>query len=115
MKHKKLIVFSLFFVLLVMMVGVFAFNTIIKMGEESRIPNYEVGEHRGAEFCGICHPQIYLEWKDNSPHAISTTGDGFLVWKEKLENHYILNKTFGMGMCHFEEVQTSTRGESEQT
>ncbi len=23
-----------------------------------------------------------------------------MVWKEKLENHYILNKTFGMGMCH---------------
>lgn len=92
-------------ILLVVVVAVGAFGTfavysLFKAGEESRIPNYEVGEHRGAEYCSACHRKIYNEWKQNSAHAISTTGEGFLVWKDKLENHFLLNKTFGMGMCH---------------
>jgi hypothetical protein len=100
MRYKKLIIFFSLIFLLIVVVGVLAVNAVMKMGEESRIPNYELGEHRGAKFCATCHRAIYNQWRDNSPHAISTTGEGFLVWKEKLENHYVLNKTFGMGMCH---------------
>jgi hypothetical protein len=80
--------------------GTFFVYSLFKVGAELRIPNYEVGEHRGAEYCGACHKKIYNQWRENSAHAISTTGEGFLVWKEKVENHYVFNKTHGMGMCH---------------
>jgi hypothetical protein len=100
MKLKKLLIIPAIIIVGIGAFGTFFVYSLYKAGVESRIPNYEVGEHRGAEYCASCHRKTYNEWKQNSAHAISTTGEGFLVWKDKLENHFLLNKTFGMGMCH---------------
>jgi hypothetical protein len=41
--------------------------------EALKQPRYEIGEHKGAAFCGECHPVIYEQWSKNSRHAVATT------------------------------------------
>ncbi|MFQ5887275.1 MAG: hypothetical protein ACE5HY_01095, partial [Candidatus Hydrothermarchaeales archaeon] len=84
---------------LVVASGTFLIVTMYKEGQKSRVPNYEVGEHRGAAACMICHNEIYKQWSQISGHAESIS-EGFFVWKEKVENNFLINTFFGMGMCH---------------
>ena len=64
-------------------------------------PRYELGEHRGAEFCGTCHAQIFAQWRDRSRHAIATTADSVLHVQSELKRHRILNYILGgEQMCY---------------
>jgi hypothetical protein len=64
-------------------------------------PRYELGEHRGAEFCGTCHVQIYAEWQTNSRHALSTTAESVRDVMRDLGEHTILNFVLrGEDMCY---------------
>jgi hypothetical protein len=64
-------------------------------------PRYELGEHKGAEFCGACHQEIYSQWRNNSRHAVSTTAESVLDVQRELKQHTILNYMLGgEGMCH---------------
>jgi hypothetical protein len=64
-------------------------------------PRYELGEHKGAEFCGTCHAQVYAEWQTNSRHAISTTAESVRDVMRELGEHTILNFILrGEDMCY---------------
>jgi hypothetical protein len=62
---------------------------------------YETGEHRGAEFCGSCHQEIYQQWRNHSRHAVATTADSVRDVISNLKEHTILNYVLGgEDMCY---------------
>jgi hypothetical protein len=60
MKHKKLLLIPAVIVIGMGAFGTYFVYSLFQAGEESRIPNYEVGEHRGAEYCASCHRKGFL-------------------------------------------------------
>lgn len=64
-------------------------------------PRYELGEHKGAAFCGSCHQEIFEEWQTKSRHAVSTTAESVRNVMENLGEHAILNFVLrGEDMCY---------------
>jgi hypothetical protein len=62
---------------------------------------YELGEHKGAEYCKTCHQEIYAQWKNNSRHAVATTAESVRDVIHNLKEHAILNYILGgEDMCH---------------
>lgn len=63
-------------------------------------PRYEVGEQKGARYCGECHQEIYDQWASNSRHALANTSDSFHDIRGKFKNNLMLNLTMGESMCY---------------
>jgi hypothetical protein len=61
---------------------------------------YEVGEHQGAKSCAECHPVIYDQWSKNSRHAVATTAESFLSFKDQFTSSFMLNTMMGEAMCY---------------
>lgn len=99
MKHKKLILIPAVIVILIVAFVTFFMVKLFREGRASQIPRYEIGAHKGAEFCAECHQEIYDQWSQTSSHFISTTNESYHTWIEKLEGNYVLNKAFGEEMC----------------
>lgn len=99
MKHKKLIMIPAVVVILIIAFGTYFSVAIFKEGKASQVPRFEVGTHKGAEFCAECHEEIYDQWSKTSSHSVSTTLETYDVWIEKLESNYVLNAAFGEKMC----------------
>jgi len=100
----KKILLSLLILLLVFFASAAAYVFTAKQSDEMAFMNevrYELGEHKGAEFCGTCHQEIYSQWRNHSRHAISTTADSVLDVQRELKQHTILNYILGgEDMCH---------------
>ena len=94
--------------LLILFLAVFASSAAyvyrVRHSEEVAFLNeirYELGEHRGAEFCATCHAEIYAQWRNNSRHAVSTKAESVLDVQRELKQHTILNYILGgEEMCH---------------
>ena len=65
-----------------------------------KTPRYELGEHKGAEFCASCHQAIYDQWAKSSRHVIATTAQSFLDYKDKFTDNFLLNAMMGESMCY---------------
>lgn len=65
-----------------------------------KVAKFELGEHRGAAFCGSCHNKIYTDWLDHSRHAVATTNENFLDTKNHIEGNFFLNIMMGEESCH---------------
>ena len=63
-------------------------------------PRYELGEHKGAEFCANCHQEIYDQWAKSSRHVTATTTQSFHDYKDKFTNNFLLNAVMGEDMCY---------------
>ena len=63
-------------------------------------PRYEIGAHKGAEFCGSCHQEIYSQWRDHSRHAVATTAASFHDFKNKFKDNFMLNLIMGVQLCY---------------
>ena len=64
-------------------------------------PKYEVGEQRGAKFCGECHDEIYKEWADNSRHAQATTAKSFTDFRDMFTSVFMYDAMMGgENMCY---------------
>jgi hypothetical protein len=63
-------------------------------------PLYEVGEHKGARYCAECHEDIYNQWSQNSAHAVATTNEPFLDFKDKFTDNFLFNAMMGEPMCY---------------
>ncbi len=100
MNKKKLIYSALAILLVIVAYGVATFNGIYKDIQAGNIPHYEVGEHKGATFCAICHREIYDQWSQNSAHAIATTNEDFHDFKDKFTNVYMFNAMMGEELCY---------------
>lgn len=61
---------------------------------------YEAGAHMGAAYCDECHVSQYEQWSTKSRHALATASHGFNVFKEKLENNFLLNLMMGEAACY---------------
>ena len=68
--------------------------------QEIKIPRYEVGEHRGAQFCATCHHEIYDQWSENSRHAVATTNKNFLKTRDDVKGSFMLNIMMGEESCY---------------
>jgi hypothetical protein len=79
--------------------GVYFTATLFKEGKASQVARFEVGTHKGAEFCAECHEEIYDQWSKTSSHSVSTTLETYDVWIDKLKSNYLLNAAFGEKMC----------------
>jgi hypothetical protein len=100
--RKQLIVLSTVGVILVVAALVFmpkVWSVFADM-QAGKVPRYEVGEQRGAEFCGGCHQEIYAAWSQNSRHAIATTSVSFLDFKRKFTDNFAMNSMMGEQMCY---------------
>jgi hypothetical protein len=65
-----------------------------------KVPNYELGEHKGARLCAQCHREIYDDWSTRSLHAVSTTSESFKDYLGKVKANYILNAFIGDAVCY---------------
>ena len=69
--------------ILLLMIPVLTACTMYDDVQDLKQPKYEVGEHKGAKFCGTCHQEIYAQWFKNSRHAVATTAKSFLEFKDQ--------------------------------
>lgn len=65
-----------------------------------KTPKFELGEHRGAVFCGNCHRRIYAEWREHSRHAVATTNVNFLDTRSYIEDSIFLGTLMGEESCY---------------
>ena len=86
MKHKKLIMIPAVIVIVIIAFGAYFSVAIFKEGKASQVPRFEVGTHKGAEFCAECHEEIYYQWSKTSSHSVSTNLATYDVWMKKLES-----------------------------
>jgi hypothetical protein len=63
-------------------------------------PRYEVGEHKGAQFCAPCHREAYDQWSRNSRHAVATTNKNFLKTRDDVKKSFMLNFMMGEESCY---------------
>ena len=89
-------------VVLAFLVLLFTFSscTTYREMQEMKEPRYEVGEHKGAEYCSECHSGIYEEWLNNSRHAVATTDEAYHSMLNKFTDDFVLNLMMGEGMCY---------------
>ncbi|MEE9170068.1 MAG: multiheme c-type cytochrome [bacterium] len=102
MKKKTLTIITIFAVLLIM-ASWFIYKIVGPVYQEmqaGKIPHYEIGEHLGAEKCGECHEEIYNQWSQNSAHAVATTNEPFLNFKDKFTGNFAFNAMMGESMCY---------------
>ncbi len=102
MRRKTLIIITISAVLLIITFW-FVYKKVGPVYQEiqaAKIPNYEIGEHLGAETCGDCHEEIYTQWSQNSAHAVATTNKPFLDFKDKFTGNFAFNAMMGEPMCY---------------
>lgn len=100
MNKRRLIFIAL---LTPLVIAILATLGLIYLRKEMRagiIPAYEVGEHRGAEFCGTCHQEIYDQWVLNGRHKEATASPGFLDFKAKFTGNVAFNTMMGEEACY---------------
>ncbi len=85
---------------LLMMLPVFTACTMYDDIQALKQPRYEIGEHKGAKFCGTCHQEIYEQWFKNSRHAVATTAKSFHEFKEQFTGKFMFNAMMGVTMCY---------------
>ncbi len=91
--------------LLLLLCGAFAaWVYSSKNSEEVAFMNrvrYEAGAHKGADFCGSCHRDIYQQWRNRSRHAVSVSAESVRDVIRNLKTHTILNYALGgEDMCY---------------
>jgi hypothetical protein len=85
---------------LLVLVIVYINSDMYRDMEYMKTPKFELGEHRGAAFCGTCHSKIYNEWLDHSRHAVATTNENFLDTRNLVEGNFFLNIMMGEESCY---------------
>lgn len=63
-------------------------------------PRYEVGEQKGAAFCGGCHQEIYNQWLLNSSHAGANSHERFEGFRKKVTENVVANFVIGDKSCY---------------
>lgn len=89
-----------FVIVLLVLVLVFINSDMYTDMETMKTPKYQLGEHRGAAFCGTCHSKIYKEWRDHSRHVDATTNQNFLDTKNDVEANFFLRTMMGEESCY---------------
>lgn len=84
---------------LLILLATFTSCTMYDEIQEMKKPNYEVGQHRGAEFCAECHSDIYEEWSTNSRHAVATVDPAYLDMLDRFTDDFMLDMMMGEDMC----------------
>ncbi len=102
MNKKRLIFFTLLttFLLVASWFVYKELGPIYKDMQVGKIPRYEVGEQKGAQFCATCHQEIYDRWSQNSRHALATVSEGFLDFKDKFTDIFMYDAMMGDEMCY---------------
>lgn len=66
----------------------------------TKAPKYELGERRGAAYCGTCHSNIYRQSRAHSRHAVATTNENFLSTRDYVEGNVFLGTMMGEESCY---------------
>lgn len=90
----------LIFLYLLLMIPVLTACTMHDDIQALKQPKYEIGEHKGAKFCGTCHQEIYAQWFNNSRHAVATTAKSFLEFKDQFTDKFMYKVMMGEEMCY---------------
>lgn len=97
---KKALRIALWGVLVVVVIAVAGPGAYMyRKMEAMKAPRYEAGAHRGAAFCGGCHPDEYRAWAGRSRHALATTSATVLDFQHKIAENRMLNLMVGERMC----------------
>ncbi|MFQ5864927.1 MAG: multiheme c-type cytochrome [bacterium] len=100
MGKKILILFAVLTTFVIVAFGFIYLRPMYHFFQAAKKPRYEVGEHKGAQFCADCHQEIYDQWLQNSVHAEATTNTRFLDYKNKITSNFMLNAMMGEEFCY---------------
>ncbi len=89
-----------FLLVILAIISVLAGCDVYRKIQNGKIPNYEVGNHAGAEACRECHQEQYEEWSNNSAHATATVNRPFLDFKAKFTSVIAFDAMMGEEMCY---------------
>jgi len=101
MSKKTLIyILPLIVVFLIACYYTYIFMNVYKFYQAESVPRYEVGEYKGAGFCGDCHEEIYEQWSQNSSHAEANNNPRFFSFKDKVTGNFVTNFIIGDANCY---------------
>ena len=102
MMDKKKLFIGILLLVLVLIIGFygFIFGSVYMYFQEQSEPRYEVGEYKGAAFCGKCHQEIYNQWLQNSSHADANNNPRFESYRRKITENVVTNIVIGDANCY---------------